>query len=100
MNRYSVTLETRFDCDDADRLDAFTDALYDRLLALDPTADMGGSLAGGVFEFTVEVDAVDAVAAGALAAERLRSAAGAVAAGPEAMTQRTVRAREVLAPAG
>jgi len=99
VSRYSVTLDMRIACDD-DQLDTFTDALYEHLLALDPTADMGGSLTEGTFELTVQVEAPDAAAAASEAAAVLRAAAHAAGGSTAGWTQRSVSAREVLAPAG
>jgi hypothetical protein len=40
-------------------VDAFTDALIDALVALDPTADVQGSLATGEFQILVTVEAAE-----------------------------------------
>jgi hypothetical protein len=105
VSRYSVTLEMLILCDGPDELDTFTDALYEHLLTLNDAADMGGSLTSGLFEFTLEVDADDAVAAVDDAAVTLRTAAHAVNANtarwptadawPEWIRSQAVGAREI-----
>jgi hypothetical protein len=106
MSRYAVTLEMLIVCDGPERLNVFTDAMYEHLLDLNGTADMGGSLASGVFEFTLEVEATDAVTAVDDTAVTLRTAAHAVGGNtadwpspevwPEWIKRQAVEAREVV----
>jgi hypothetical protein len=107
MSRYAVTLQMLILCDGPDALNAFTDAMYEHLLDLNDTADMGGSLASGVFEFTLEVEANDAVTAVDDTAATIRTAAHAVGGHspdwpsadvwPEWIKRQAVEAREVVA---
>ena len=59
----------------ADGVEEFTDELIDQLLALDPGADVHGSLTSGEFSITVNVDAAETFDAIDRARALVRSAA-------------------------
>lgn len=77
---YRVSASVRVSSAGLHVVDRWTDAVVEGLLAAgagDP--DLGGSLTGGRFEITMTVEAADVPAAGAAAAEALRSALAAAA---------------------
>lgn len=105
MTTYSVRIALHIDCASEAELDSFTDAVMDELGKINEGADLGGSLATGMFDVWVIEEASSPSEAVVLGAGTVRTAAHAAGGHthdwpdanvwPEWLQEKAVEAREL-----